>query len=135
MKTLIAMFMMLALMAGSGCQSTKVSEQGGIAPVNEEFNITVPTPNTVKQGAETTIIVLLSRGAYFKQDVQLDIKADGISVTPSNVLIKASDKPDVNLHIAAERDAALGEYSVSVTGTPTVGEPTKATFTVKVVVQ
>src|ERR1035441_5716676 len=49
MKTLIAICMMLALMAGSGCQSTKVSGQGGIVPVNEEFNITVPASNTVKQ--------------------------------------------------------------------------------------
>ena len=135
MKTLIAICMMLALMAGSGCQSTKVSGQGGIVPVNEEFNITVPASNTVKQGAELTVVVSLSRGAYFKRDVQLDIKANGISVTPNSVLIKASDKPDVNLHIAAERDAALGEYSVSVTGTPTVGEPTSTTFTVKVVAQ
>ena len=135
MKTLIAMFMVLALMAGSGCQSTKVSGQGGVVPVNEEFSITVPTSNTVKQGAETTVIVLLNRGAYFKRDVQLDIKANGISVTPNSVLIKASDKPDVNLHIAAERDAALGEYSVSVKGTPTIGEPTSTTFTVKVLAQ
>jgi uncharacterized membrane protein len=67
--------------------------------------------------------------------VQLDIKANGIGVTPSNVLIKASDKPEVKLHIAAARDAALGEYSVSVKGTPTIGEPTSTTFTVKVVAQ
>jgi hypothetical protein len=135
MKTLIAICMMLALMAGSGCQSTKVSGQGGIVPVNEEFNITVPASNTVKQGAETTIAVSLNRGAYFKRDVQLDIQAEGIRVTPSNVLIKASDKPDVKLHIAADRDAALGEYPVSVKGTPTIGEPTSIKFTVKVVAQ
>jgi hypothetical protein len=31
------------------------------------------------------------------------------------------------------KDAALGEYIVSVTGTPTTGEPTSVEFKVKVV--
>jgi uncharacterized membrane protein len=132
MKTLIAMFMMLALMAGSGCQSTKNSGQGGIVPVNEQFSITVPASNTIKQGAETTITVSLNRADYFKQDVQLDIEATGIRVLPSRTLIKASDKPSVKLQIEADRDAALGEYRVSVKGTPTSGNPTSIVFTVTV---
>ena len=132
MKTLLAVFMTLALVTGLGCQSTKASVQGGIAPVNEQFSIVVPTSNTVKQGAETNVAVSIKRGAYFKQDVKLEIKAEGIHVTPSNVLVLASDLPDVSLLVRADKDAALGGYDVSVKGTPTIGESTSIQFTVKV---
>jgi hypothetical protein len=135
MKIKIAMVMMLALLSATGCQSTNVSSEGGIVPINEEFSITVPSPNTVKQGTSPIITLMLNRGAYFKRDVQLDIKADGISVTPSTVLVKASDKPDVQLQIAVSRDAAIGDYRVSVTGTPETGAPTSTAFIVKVVAQ
>jgi uncharacterized membrane protein len=78
---------------------------------------------------------VLSRGPYFKRDVQLDIKTDGIDVTPNSVFVKASDKPEVQLHVAASREAALGEYRVSVTGTPTTGKPAVTLFIVKVIPQ
>ena len=133
MKTAVAIVMTLALMTVCGCARTTMSPQGGILPQDKEFSITVPTSNTIKQGADLTVTILLNRGAYFKRDVLLDIAADGISVTPTNVLVRASDKPDVKLHIAVGRDAALGEYRVSVKGTPETGEPTTTAFTVKVV--
>ena len=124
--------MMLALITvSSGCWNT--SQQGGTAPTNEEFSITVPSSCTVKQGDETTITVSLKRGAAFKRDVQLDLTANGISVTPKNVLVKASDKPDVQIKIMAAKDAALGEFTVNVKGMPTTGQPTSTGFTVKVV--
>jgi hypothetical protein len=88
-----------------------------------------------------TILVLLvlniglNRGAYFKRDVQLDVKAEGITVTPRSVLVRASDQPEVPLQIAASREAALGEYRVTVTGTPSTGKPAATLFIVKVVAQ
>jgi hypothetical protein len=135
MKTMTTIWMMMALLAAVGCSSTKDSRQGGIAPINEEFSITVPTSNTLKQGAQTSITISLNRGAYFKQDVQLYINTEGISVTPSYVLIKASDSPVVPFQITAARDTAIGEYRVSVKGMPMTGEPTSTVFTVKVLAQ
>jgi len=135
MKTRIAIVMMLALLTATGCQSTNVSDQGGIVPINEEFSITVPAATTVKQGANPIITLTVNRGAYFKQDVKLDINTDGIVVTPSYVLLKASDKPDVQLQIAVARDAAIGDYRVSVKGTPESGAPTSTAFIVKVIAQ
>ncbi|HCE46043.1 MAG TPA: hypothetical protein DET40_21060 [Lentisphaeria bacterium] len=125
--------MMAALITVSGCWSTQNSSQGGIAPVNEEFSITVPSSSTIKQGEDATVDVTLNRGAAFKQDVQLDIKADGISVTPKYVLVKASDKPEVKVKIAAAKNAAIGEYPVNVKGTPASGKATSTEFKVKVV--
>jgi uncharacterized membrane protein len=102
---------------------------------NEGFRIGVPTFTTdVKQGEVQTVTVSLKRDSLFKLDVTLQVKAArGISVEPSSVTIKASDKPDVQLQIAAPKDAALGEYPVVVKGTPETGEPTSVGFTVKVV--
>jgi uncharacterized membrane protein len=68
--------------------------------------------------------------------VTLDITAEkGISVEPAKVLVKASDKTEVILTITVPKDAALGKYKISVTGTPTKGEPTTAKFKVKVIAQ
>ncbi|MEK7731237.1 MAG: hypothetical protein AAB363_05200, partial [Planctomycetota bacterium] len=62
------------------------------------------------------------------------IKASkGIGVAPTNIMVNASDKPDVQLTVTASKDAALGDYRVYVTGTPAIGQPTSAEFKVKVV--
>ena len=99
------------------------------------FKIAVPTFDTdVKQGEVRAVTVSLQRGESFKQDVKLQIQASkGISVEPTDVLVKASESPDVQLRIAATKDTALGAYRVSVKGTPKTGEPTSTAFTVKVV--
>jgi len=132
MKTVIAVSMMLSLMMVSGCRST-VSPQGGILPQDKEFTIAVPTHSTVKQGESIPVNISLNRGSFFKRNVQLEINAEGIGVTPAEVLIKASEKPEAQLQIAAPRDAALGEYRVYVNATPSSGKTTSTEFTVKVV--
>jgi len=102
---------------------------------DEGFKIAVPTFDTdVKQGEVRAVTVSLQRGAYFKQAVKLQIQASkGISVDPTDVLVKASESPDVQLRITTTKDTALGAYRVSVKGTPEAGEPTSTAFTVKVV--
>ncbi|HVR34385.1 MAG TPA: hypothetical protein VMS21_00885, partial [Methylomirabilota bacterium] len=115
-------------------RTTNVSSKGGFT-LDEHFSITVPAEHTLKQGDEIPINIVLNRGPYFKRDVRLDIKTEGINVTPNSVLVKASDKPEVQLHITASREAALGEYRVTVTGTPTTGEPAVTRFIVSVIAQ
>ena len=133
MKIAIAMVMTLVLAGVSGCESS--SERGGSVLKGEGFKIAVPTFSTeVKQGETKNVTVSLERGEYFKRDVKLQIKASqGISVEPTKVWVKASDTSDVQLQISAAKDAALGEYQVSVKGTPKTGEPTSTKFNVNVV--
>jgi len=126
MKTLIAMFMMLVMITLTGCWNT--SSQGGIAPTNEQFSITVPSSITLIQGGTETITVSLNRGSDFKQDVQLEINANDISVTPTSILVKSGDKPDVPIQIASVKNAALGNYILSVRGTPKYGKTTTVTL-------
>lgn len=135
LKSSVAIIAALTLLTLTGCRTTNVSSQGGVVTLNEEFSITVPAEIALKQGAEVSLNVMLNRGAYFKRDVQLDIKAEGITVTPSSILVKASDKPEVQLTLAASREAALGDYRVSVTGTPVTGKPAAALIIVKVLSQ
>ena len=133
MKTAIAFVAMLALAVVSGCQSA--GPRGGGVSRDEGFKIAVPTFETeVKQGELQTVVVSIQRGETFKRDVKLQIKASkGIAVDPTSVMIKASDKPDLQLKVTASKDAALGDYRVYVTGTPDTGQPTSAEFKVKVV--
>jgi uncharacterized membrane protein len=131
MKTALAIVMTLALTVAFGCMSPK----GGGMSKDEGFKIQVPMFATdIKQGDRQTINVTVRRGEFFKQDVRLEIKAsDGITVTPTNVLVKASDAPEVPLQIMVPKSAALSEYRVYVKGTPQTGEPTSIEIKVKVV--
>jgi uncharacterized membrane protein len=133
MRTTITIAMTLALAAVCGCQSS--SPRGGGMTKDVGFKIAVPTFSTeIKQGQTQNVTVSLERGAYFKQEVKLQIQASkGISVDPTNVLVKASESPDIQVRIAATKDTALGAYRVSVKGTPKTGEPTSTAFTVTVV--
>jgi len=135
MKKVIAITIVLTLVLATvyGCQSS--SPRGGGMTKDVGFKIAVPTFSTeIKQGQTQTVTVSLERGDYFKQDVKLQIEAStGISVDPTKVMVKASDKPDVQLRITAPKDAALGVYRVSVKGTPETGEPTSTVFNVEVV--
>jgi uncharacterized membrane protein len=133
MRTAIAIVMTLALAAISGCQTS--SPRGGGMTKDAGFKIAVPTlDTTVQQGDVRAVTVSLQRGAYFKQDVRLQIEAsDGISVGPTDILVKASESPEVQVRIATTNNTALGAYIVSVTGTPKTGESTSTAFTVKVV--
>jgi hypothetical protein len=133
MKNAIAIVMALVLATVSGCQSS--SPRGGSAFTDEGFKVAVPTLTTeIKQGETLNVTLSLERGKYFKQDVKLQIEAaKGISVEPTSATIKASEKPDMQIRIAAAQNAALGEYSVSVKGIPKTGESTSTAFTVKVV--
>jgi uncharacterized membrane protein len=133
MKKVIMIVVALALVTVSGCYSS--SEKGGSVLKGEGFKIAVPTFETeIKQGEVQSVAISLERGESFKQDVKLMIKTTkGISVEPTDVMVKASDTPDVQLRITVPKDAALGVYSVSVKGTPKTGEPTSTSFNMRVV--
>jgi uncharacterized membrane protein len=133
MKKVIMIAVTLALATVLGCYSS--SEKGGSVLKGEGFKIAVPTFDIeIKQGETQSVSISLERGESFKQDVKLIIKAaKGISVEPTDVMVKASDKPEVQLRITVPKDAALGAYSISVKGTPKTGEPTSTEFNMKVI--
>jgi len=130
------MVMTLVLTTVCGCAwLNQTSPQGGSVFRDDGFRISVPALDTsVKQGEVQTVAVSLLRGKNFKQDVTLQVSATkGISVAPTEVSVKASDKPDVQLRVDAAKDAAIGEYRVYVKGRPQTGEATSVEFKVNVV--
>jgi uncharacterized membrane protein len=131
MKTAMAIVMTLALTVVFGCGSPK----GGGMSSDEGFRISTPFFTTdIQQGDRKTVTVSVKRDEFFKQNVRLQVSASsGISVTPTDVLVKANDTPEVQLQIAAPKDAALGEYRVRIKGTPETGQPTSTEIKVKVV--
>jgi len=139
MKKVIGIMILstLVLVALAAISRGTDSPKGGSVAKDEGFNISVPTFDTkVKQGETQAVTIKIERGESFKQDVKLEIKlskGEGISVDPAKLTVKASDKPEAQIKITVPKDAALGEYKVSVTGTPTTGEPTSVEFKVKVI--
>ena len=135
MRNAILIVMTLALIAVVGCQAG--SPRGGGSGQDEGFRIVVPTGNTtVQQGEAESVYISLNRGQSFKRDVTLDIRSsDGISVEPTTVLIKSSDRPTAQVRLTAATDAAIGMYHVNINATPATGEPTSARFNVDVVAQ
>src|SRR4030043_434269 len=111
MKKVIAITIVLTLVLAAVSLGTD-SPKGGSVGKGEGFKIDVPTFDTkIKQGEIQTITIKLQRGESFKQDGTLQIEAaEGISVVPAKVLVKASDEPDVQLTITAPEDAAFGKY-------------------------
>ena len=129
--TAIAIVMSLSLIVVVGCASPR----GGGISGGEGFKIGTPTFDVqVKQGETQSITISLHRGEYFKRDVTLDIKASqGLSVEPTQAVVKANELPDVALRITAAKDAAIGSYKIFVKGTPETGEATSTEIKVKVV--
>lgn len=121
----------IAAVALTGCKTK--SEQGGGAG-NDTFRIVVPTLATdVKQGELQTVHVVLERGAAFKQQVKLELKAPtGVTVEPSGTAVQPGDKGDIQLKISAAKDAPIGEQKILVKGTPDKGEPTETEFRITV---
>ena len=131
MKTTMMIGMTLLVPVVLGCQSPR----GGGMSGGEGFKINTPTFDTsIKQGETQNVTISLKRGEFFKRDVRLDIRpSEGISVEPTNALVRGSDNPEVQLQIAAATDANLGEYLVHIKGTPETGEATSTDFKVKIV--
>lgn len=134
MKTAATSVLVLVLAAMMGCQSSS-SPRGGGMTKDVGFKIAVPTFATViKQGETRSVPVVVERGVSFKQDVKLKLETtQGLTLEPTSIIVLSSDRPEVSIRLSAAADAALGEYSVRVTGVPKTGESTSTVFIVKVV--
>jgi uncharacterized membrane protein len=84
------------------------------------FTLNTPTLATdIKQGETKVISLGISRGKNFGQDVKLEITGapQGVKITSPSTEFKASQEK-MDISIEATKDAALGEYVVTLTGTP-----------------
>jgi uncharacterized membrane protein len=111
----------------------KTNNQLGTA--EETFEIEVPlTGATLKQGESKKVSLSLDRGKNFDEDVTLkfDNVPKGVSIDPATPKIAKGDK-ETTVTLKAAEDAAIGDFTVNVSGEPTKGK--KATKTLKVTVE
>jgi hypothetical protein len=103
-------------------------------PNENEFCINVPSPNTIRQGTDKPVNVTLKRGPQFNQDVTLNLKGEGLSVTPSTYVIKSSDKKaEAQFQVAVPAGTKIGDHRIAIQGIPATGEPESCELQVKVV--
>ncbi len=128
--------LVVGLVAAGLLGGCKKSDEGGGAG-NETFKVVVPLLSAdVKQGEVQTLRVSVDRSAGFKQAVKLEAKAPkGLTVEPDSIHVKPGDKGDVQLAVAAAKDAPLGEQKIMLKGTPEHGEAVEIEFKVTVSVK
>jgi hypothetical protein len=104
---------------GPGAADPPVTERMG--QTDDTFSLTLPSL-ALNQGETKTIAVAIKRGDNFSEDVSLKLSGlpTGVTFTPSDPVI-SRDISDMELAFNATNDAALGDFTVQVTGHPTKG--------------
>jgi hypothetical protein len=110
------------------------SKQSTVTRTDETFTLDVPMMATkIKQGETKTFSVAIKRGKNLDEDVTLTFSdvPTGVTLEPMQPMIARADK-EVKITATATNDAALGDFTVHVTGKPTKGAD--ATNTMKLTV-
>jgi hypothetical protein len=133
MKKFLALIAGSLLPLGIGCD--KQSTPGGpgvthpaakppiVGQADETFHLSAPTLSThVAQGETKTAAIGIKRGKNFDQDVTVKFGdlPNGVTITPTSAVLKHGDN-EVQVSISAAADAAVGDFTVAVTGSPGKG--------------
>lgn len=141
--------MLLALVAFTGCGNRGTPGGPGATDsdtkkplygdADNTFHLSVPSSlplnsTTVKQGETTKVTIGIKRGKNFEQDVALTFTdlPTGVTLDPATSPIKHGDT-EAKFTLKAVDDAALGNFTIKVTGTPTKGPD--ATNSFKIIVE
>ena len=128
-----------ALRGGPGAANpTATKHYYDYGQADDTFNLSVPssTPylsTSLKQGETKAVSISIKRGKNFDEDVTLQF-ADmpkGVTLDPASPVIKHGDT-EAKLMVKAEDDAALGDFTVKVTGHPTKGTDSSNEFKITV---
>lgn len=134
MKNSIAGFVIVALVALTGCNRGTPGGPGATQPesdkrsydpreADDSFRLSMPFLSTsLKQGEAKAFTIGIKRGKNFDQDVALHF-ADmprGVTLEPDASVIKSGDT-EAKMTLKAADDASLGSFTVKVTGRPTKG--------------
>jgi hypothetical protein len=132
MKRSFAGLLVIALVAFTGCDrgtrggpgaTDSTAKKPVYGQADDTFNLIVPhLSTTLKQGETKAVSISIARGKNFDEDVTLRF-ADvpkGVTLNPASPVIKHGDT-EAKLTLKAADDAALGDFTVKVTGHPTKG--------------
>lgn len=111
------------------------SEQATVGLTEDTFSLDVPMMSTkIAQGESTEVTIGIDRGRNIDQDVTLRFEEvpTGVSVAPENPVITRGED-EVTVDVSATAGAALGDFTVQVTGKPKSGA--SATNEIKITVE
>ena len=133
MKTALAAVLIVMLATVVGCNQGTTGGPGasdpnagkpGYGQVEDSFNLSVPLlPVAMKQGEKKTAAISINRGKNFDEEVALRFSdlPKGVSMEPSSPLIRHGDT-EAKLTFSSSKAAALGSFTILVTGHPTKGQ-------------
>ena len=136
--------MVLTLAALTGCTqgepggpgtAAAPEKQATIGQTEDTFNLSVPLVSTsLQQGGQTEATIAINRAKNFDEDVTLHFAdvPQGVTIDPTSPVIKHGDE-NVKVMFKAEDEAALGDFTVKVTGHPTNGGDALVDFKLGVV--
>jgi uncharacterized membrane protein len=99
------------------------------------YSLTMPLLTTrIKQSEDKVVSVGIRRGKNFDEDVTVKFEGapTGVTVDPETATIKHGEK-ETKVNIKASNDAAVGEFSIKVTGHAEKG--TDASNNLKIIVE
>ena len=109
--------------ATPGDTSTPAAAKPLIGEAKETFKITLPTLSTsVTQNETVNVTIGISRGTNFDDDVTLTFGKlpEGVTLEPAQPMIPHGNT-EIKISVKAAADAAVGDFTVSVSGTPAKG--------------
>jgi len=143
MKLITSAVLITALAILSGCNRGIAGGPGVVGKTttklaftesDDTFNLSVPfLPAAIKQGERIATEISIKRGKNFDEDVTLKFTSlpRGVMLEPSPAIIKHGDE-DAKLTLRASSDAALGDFTIYVTGHPTKGADASIGFKISV---
>lgn len=115
---------------GPGASSPPTKDRMG--QTEDTFSLTTPSAK-LNQGETKTVPIEIKRGKNFSEDVSLKIDGlpTGVTLAPGTPVIKHGET-DAKLAITAADNAALGDFTIHVTGNPTKGAAAKSEMSLSV---
>lgn len=107
-----------------------------IGEADNTFTLSVPTlSTTLKQGETETVAIGIRRGDGFDENVTLNLSnlPTGVTADPAAPMISKGEE-EANVSLTAGADAALGDFTINVTGAPDASG-TQATSELKITVE
>jgi len=140
MKRSFAGLVVAVAVAFAGCNSKSTpggpgaphadAKKPAIGQAEDTFSLSTPTLSTnAKQGETKAVSIAIKRGKNFDEDVTLIFSGlpKGVTIDPSRIVIKHGEA-EAKFNVQAANDAAVGDFTVKVTGHPTKGSDATSEF-------
>jgi uncharacterized membrane protein len=143
MQRSFAYLLVAALVAFTGCNNSSPGGPGATNPdtkkpvvgrADNTFTLDAPNLATkLKQGESKAVSIAIKRGKNFSQDITLkfDNVPNGMSIDPASPVIKHGDE-EAKVTFKTTNDAALGDFTIKVTGRPSSGADASTEFKITV---